>query len=401
MFKKVLYTSVLTMLLLTSCNETSTLRGRVWADTNADGLQDEGEPGIPNVEVSFLVDDLLILTRLTDEKGEYFAELNWFSEPLSNLVEEDGDLKEDHRAYVQVKSPENYRFTIQNDSNYSINSDVDSSGRTPPEDELEDGMHVDAGLVQLAGTATVLDGDTSGVDLGDGIGIETPPVTTDFELELVDVIAGACDYPLPGGVGTAVLLGSENGFILQLYNPLGMGIRGDGEGGLLGEYNGPKSAGAGETAPREIAVHSTNREGEELTIPISETLFRNEYPEGCTRSYTLIYRVEDGVVLDFLSSVPYGDVTNLEIDNPDLSVGDNSLTLFGQIVNMEPGQVYYVWVEISGTELTYAMARIHPNPDGTFEVNLDLDIPTDTFIVVRVLANGRSVISTSGNSSSE
>jgi hypothetical protein len=300
MFKKVLYTSVLTMLLLTSCNETSTLRGRVWADTNADGLQDEGEPGIPNVEVSFLVDDLLILTRLTDEKGEYFAELNWFSEPLSNLVEEDGDLKEDHRAYVQVKSPENYRFTIQNDSNYSINSDVDSSGRTPPEDELEDGMHVDAGLVQLAGTATVLDGDTSGVDLG------------------------ACDYPLPGGVGTAVLLGSENGFILQLYNPLGMGIRGDGEGGLFAAYNGPKSAGFGETGPRELEIFDFKLESSVISILISETLFREEYPEGCTRNYTLVYTFADKTVLDFLRTIPSGGVEDVGIDNPHVDFGEDN-----------------------------------------------------------------------------
>ncbi len=42
---------------------------RVWEDTDADGIQDPGEPGIPNVEVSLVKDGIVVATASTNGNG--------------------------------------------------------------------------------------------------------------------------------------------------------------------------------------------------------------------------------------------------------------------------------------------------------------------------------------------
>ncbi|MGB1206715.1 MAG: SdrD B-like domain-containing protein, partial [Chitinophagales bacterium] len=51
---------------------TSNVGGTTWADLNGDGIQDENEIGLPNVEISLFDEDgNLIATTITDENGEY------------------------------------------------------------------------------------------------------------------------------------------------------------------------------------------------------------------------------------------------------------------------------------------------------------------------------------------
>ena len=63
---------------LTVCYPPAAIGNRVWLDENSDGLQDEGEPGIPNVAVELWQDtdgdairDTLVATTVTDAAGGY------------------------------------------------------------------------------------------------------------------------------------------------------------------------------------------------------------------------------------------------------------------------------------------------------------------------------------------
>ena len=52
-------------------NTTASLGDYVWEGTNADGIQDAGEPGIPGVTVNLIVNDVIISTTTRITNGCY------------------------------------------------------------------------------------------------------------------------------------------------------------------------------------------------------------------------------------------------------------------------------------------------------------------------------------------
>src|SRR5690606_25987911 len=126
-----------------------------WSDLDADGIQDNGEPGVANVTVE-LYDgsDTLVSTTTTNASGIY---------RFTDLVPGD--------YYVVVTLPPGYQFSPQDAGGNNVDSDVDTStGRTitttlvPDEDDLT----WDAGLVPLAsiGDRVWLDSNNNGVQDG-------------------------------------------------------------------------------------------------------------------------------------------------------------------------------------------------------------------------------------------
>ncbi|MFC1534614.1 SdrD B-like domain-containing protein [Thermodesulfobacteriota bacterium] len=89
---------------------TSEIGDRVWDDIDADGIQDEGEPGIPDVTVNlFTCSNDYMDTTTTDSNGEY----------LFNGLEA-GDY------YVEFILPEGYEFTLLDQGNDdALDSDAD------------------------------------------------------------------------------------------------------------------------------------------------------------------------------------------------------------------------------------------------------------------------------------
>jgi hypothetical protein len=94
----------------------STLEGLVWNDTNANGLQDSGEPGLGNIMVYlYQQNNFLINTTTTNNNGYYH---------FTNLVT--------GAYYLQITLRSGYRFSPQDvGTNDSKDSDVSITGQTP------------------------------------------------------------------------------------------------------------------------------------------------------------------------------------------------------------------------------------------------------------------------------
>lgn len=108
----------------------ATLGDRVWNDINQNGVQDNGEPGVPNVQVDlFTQSGLLLATQTTNSQGIY-----GFTGLRQRLY------------FLQFTLPNGFQFTSQNNSGASdTDSDVDATGTTP--------------LISLSHGATFLDVD--------------------------------------------------------------------------------------------------------------------------------------------------------------------------------------------------------------------------------------------------
>ena len=94
----------------------SMLEGLVWDDTNANGLQENGEPGMNNIVVFlYQQNNFLLSTTITNDKGQYhFTNLSVGS------------------YYLQFTLPPGYHFSPQDvGTNDSFDSDVDIVGITP------------------------------------------------------------------------------------------------------------------------------------------------------------------------------------------------------------------------------------------------------------------------------
>ncbi|MFM2003672.1 MAG: hypothetical protein RI963_3098, partial [Planctomycetota bacterium] len=112
---------------------------RVWRDSDADGVQDPGEPGEPGVTVKlyFTTSPDPAMTAVTDAEGLYrFPELD-----------------PSVAYFLEFVAPSGFAFT-RNDagSDDAIDSDADRiTGRTPPFTPLSgDNPTWDAGLIELA-----------------------------------------------------------------------------------------------------------------------------------------------------------------------------------------------------------------------------------------------------------
>ena len=116
---------------------TGSVSGRVWDDTDSDGIQDTGEDSREGVAVDLYDDsDNYIDSAVTDENGSY--QINWLPA---------GDY------YVKFAAPVNYGFTTQNaGGNDNLDSDADTDGLIATFTLATDQQitHVDAGLVVTA-----------------------------------------------------------------------------------------------------------------------------------------------------------------------------------------------------------------------------------------------------------
>ncbi|MEL6891984.1 MAG: SdrD B-like domain-containing protein, partial [Actinomycetota bacterium] len=112
----------------------------VWSDINRNGIQDPGEPGVPNVTVE-LLDPAgnVIATTSTDENGNYgFDDL----EPGTYAI-----------RFVAATFPDGARVTIANAADDGLDSDVDPTTLTTPPFTLGPGENnptLDAGIVVAA-----------------------------------------------------------------------------------------------------------------------------------------------------------------------------------------------------------------------------------------------------------
>lgn len=109
------------------------LGDRVWYDTNKDGIQDQGEAGVPGVTVELLDCAGNVLDSMqTDANGNYLF---------------DGLLPGDYR--VRFAKPEGYMFTLQDmGANDAADSDADGAGDTACTtlDAGETDLTIDAGI---------------------------------------------------------------------------------------------------------------------------------------------------------------------------------------------------------------------------------------------------------------
>jgi len=116
-----------------ACPPPGSIGDTVWHDLNANGVQDEGEPGIADITVSLLVDGGVIATDHTDADGNYLFE---------GLGE--GDYG------VSFAIPEPWVATTRDAGDDATDSDIDPDGKAPTLalGVGEDNLTVDAGLVR-------------------------------------------------------------------------------------------------------------------------------------------------------------------------------------------------------------------------------------------------------------
>ncbi|MCK1166264.1 carboxypeptidase regulatory-like domain-containing protein, partial [Streptococcus uberis] len=141
--------------------EVHTIGDTVWEDTNKDGIQDAGEPGIPGVTVTLTNPDGTTVTTTTDANGHYeFTDLpngdytvtfetpNGYTPTTSNTGD---DTKDSDGQVVKV--------TVDGSDNPTIDSgfvkEVHTIGDTVWEDTNKDGIQ-DAGEPGIPGVTVTL-----------------------------------------------------------------------------------------------------------------------------------------------------------------------------------------------------------------------------------------------------
>jgi hypothetical protein len=119
----------------------SSLGDRVWADTNVNGQQDDGEAGVAGVEVELFASvngqpsGTVLASTSTDNKGNY----NFQDLPPGDYI-------------VKFAAPEVARFTLANQGDDASDSDANASGFTASYTLApgESNNTVDAGLISLS-----------------------------------------------------------------------------------------------------------------------------------------------------------------------------------------------------------------------------------------------------------
>jgi uncharacterized repeat protein (TIGR01451 family) len=113
----------------------SSIGDRVWNDLNANGLQDNGEPGVTGVTVTLFSNGVPVSSTLTDNTGFYAFVNITPGVPLS----------------VQVAVPAGYLVTAKNaGSNEAIDNDADANGATDSVTIVQDTFYQDLDIALWA-----------------------------------------------------------------------------------------------------------------------------------------------------------------------------------------------------------------------------------------------------------
>ncbi len=183
----------------------------VWEDLNGDGIQNVGEPGVPDVEVQLYdISNTLVMTTTTDLNGRYlFTDLT------------PGDY------YVQFILPTGYEFTLQDQgADDAADSDADPvTGQTIPTSLTpgENDVTWDAGLILPLDPALAAIGNYVWEDLdGDGIQDVGEPGVANVTVELYDGLGNFVDTTTTDANGLYQLIDLTPGdYYVQFSLPAG------------------------------------------------------------------------------------------------------------------------------------------------------------------------------------
>jgi uncharacterized repeat protein (TIGR01451 family) len=343
----------------------------VWVDEDSDGLQDEGEPGIPNVIVQLKDENgIVIATTVTGSNGaylfpnlpagDYFVDVDESSLPNAELtqttiftnnvdgddadtVEDDGDLgNKDHsgNGYPITLDAGEENLTADFGYNYNETPDVNE----PPMDALA-----------ALGDRIWIDSDGDGVQDPDEPGVEGAKLTLSTDLK---VINGRLDVN-----GDGIIDGTDDGTVVgsdgEMYDVFNGFVDLDGSGVLNNDDNDDSALQGGVTiAGFDIidgrfdidgnGVDNSEDDGTVFEVGIDMTTtddngyyIFNNLPAGV---YYVEVTDDDMANYEILNDTNYdqtGDPDHFgesEADNPDDSVEDDNQTT--NPVVLAPGDVF-------------------------------------------------------------
>lgn len=165
-------------IILSSAN-TASVGDFVWNDLNKNGIQEEGEPGVPGITVTlFDTTNTVVATTITDAFGKYI---------FNNVAIDISPVFYRSNYYIVFTIPSNYSTTIQNTGDDNTDSDINPSGTTAkfilnPGDDI---VNIDAGIYRndlVNATASIgdfvwLDENKNGIQDADEKGVAGITVT--------------------------------------------------------------------------------------------------------------------------------------------------------------------------------------------------------------------------------
>ena len=281
----------------------------VWLDENADGIQDDGEPGVPGVTVTLL-----------DENGEPVVDGN--GDPVTTTTDDDGGyLFEgiDCATYqVQFEDPEDRDFTSpeQGEDPATDSNPNPDTGITPPVDLTEENPSdptVDAGLVpgEEPAPQVCTVGDYVWMDENDnGVQDDGEPGVGDVTVTLIDADGNTVDTRTTDEEGAYLFEDIECGTYTVEFSdiPEGTEFTSPEQGDDPATDSNPNPE-TGVTPPVEV----TDEDPEDLTVDAGLVQPVLPAPEQCRiGDYVWFDDNSNGVQDDGESGVPGVTVTLLD-----------------------------------------------------------------------------------------